>query len=71
MRGAQLEREDVNPCWKLYTQDAYFLRKGIVTMSLEEYRNLPQSYISRIFIILTESDEIAKEKSEKEFKKGR
>lgn len=34
-------------------------------MSLEDYRNLPQSYVSRIFIILTESDQIEKEKAEK------
>lgn len=44
---------------------AYFLGKNILHLTLEEYNNLPLKTASRVYTMLTEADQIAKEEAEK------
>lgn len=42
--------------------ECYFMRKGIVTLTLTEIRNFPQSYGMKLFTMMIELDKIDIEK---------
>lgn len=44
---------------------AYFLGKNIISLTLGEYNNLPLKTAGRVYTMLTEADQMAKEEAEK------
>jgi len=46
--------------------EGYFLSRNYVTLTLQEFRNLPSEYAWKLYIILRELDIMAAEKRKRE-----